>query len=182
MTKITPVEKLGLYFLVINLIPFIFLGLLNFLYKSNNNSVNKNGVAISLGTDYQAARELKPYSHKMNRAFDESVGVNDFWETKNIPVTVIWKFPFPMTIQNYFISSGELSSRMPSSWEIFGRLQDGKEILLDKVVKGKRWLPFETYKQIFELKSSFLEARLNINASEEGNILRIYEIGLTPSP
>jgi len=126
-----------------------------------------------------SAESLPGEQYSASKAFDNSVSVNDFWETSiSNPVTLSINYNEPTALIGYRFSGGEDSSRMPRSWSLFGLGKTGSWRLLDQRIDQPAFLRNQSRDYSVENSDSYKSYRFVFKDAGAEKILRIYEIHL----
>lgn len=155
----------------------------------------KNGLIIDLTALYSSAKisssvilggmelnaSVKSKIHHVDRAFDNSVDSDRFWEftrgSSLEPMRLDISFLEPKKHKFIIFKSGELTSRMPESWQLLGSNNKSYWQVLADGKKSGQYQPFEARKFRMNNKNiEFKYYRLSFRPSPENKPIRIYEI------
>jgi hypothetical protein len=113
------------------------------------------------------------------RAFSGVLAADRFWETHSeFPVDLIVILPAARDVAGYSLAAGELSERMPVSWELDGSLDGARWVALDRQPRIPRWHANETRSFRIAVQGSSRLLRFRFLAGQDPRIMRIYKIAL----
>lgn len=125
------------------------------------------------------AKSLPGEQYFASKAFDKSVSVNDFWETSiKEPVVLDIDYSQPEILTGYNFTGGEGSTRMPTSWSLYGFDKLGNSKLLDQKTAQRSFERNESRNYTIMNSSPYQKYRFIFHKAGTENILRIYEIEL----
>ena len=94
------------------------------------------------------------------------------------PVDLIVILPAARGVAGYSLAAGELSERMPVSWELDGSLDGARWVALDRQPRIPRWHANETRSFRIAVQGSSRLLRFRFLAGQDPRIMRIYKIAL----
>lgn len=134
-----------------------------------------------------AAGGLRVYSPDMahdapytpEHAFLGSVVQDRFWETHGeFPIDLVVVLPAPRDLAGYALATGDLSARMPVSWDLDGSRDGVSWVALDRQPRIPRWHANEGRSYRIAAQGPVKLLRFRFLAGEDPRILRIYKIDL----
>jgi hypothetical protein len=138
-----------------------------------------DGLAVDGGVRVYSSSPEKGSVHTAARAFVGARSPDRFWEAESgFPVNLIVLLPAARTIEQYKLTSGELTERMPSAWVLEGSRDGIDWFSLDRQGGVARWGVDETRAFRVATRQPVTLLRFRFVVGFEQKILRIYGIEL----
>ncbi|MEM7184621.1 MAG: discoidin domain-containing protein, partial [Spirochaetota bacterium] len=125
------------------------------------------------------AHPVSSSQYGIYKAFDKSTNPNDFWEASILqPITLDIKYPKFKVLATYKFSSGELASRMPSTWKLFASKDQKNWVLVDTQKNFTDWSVNESRQFSLVKQQTARYYRFVFEKALHHDVMRIYEIEL----